>query len=141
MRKIRDVLRLRAGGMSKRKIAASLSIGVTAAGDCMRRARRAGLIWPLPQDLSDAALELRLFGVRVRSPIIACTYLHPQPGRQVLRLGGRNKRGSQDRSRSAISDVRLSLDRCVRREGDRGNGRLGQVQALARAEFKRTVLR
>ena len=43
MRKIRDVLRLRAGGMSKRKIAASLSIGVTAAGDCMRRARRAGL--------------------------------------------------------------------------------------------------
>ena len=59
MRKIRDVLRLRAGGMSKRKIAASLSIGVTAAGDCMRRARRAGLIWPLPEDLSDAALELR----------------------------------------------------------------------------------
>jgi hypothetical protein len=76
-----------------------------------------------------------------RSPIIACAYLHPQLGRQVLRLGGRNKRGSQDRSRSAISDVRLSLDRCVRREGDRGNGRLGQVQALARAEFKRTVLR
>ena len=61
MRKIRDVLRLRAGGMSKRKIAASLSIGVTAAGDCMRRARRAGLIWPLPEDLSDAALELRLY--------------------------------------------------------------------------------
>jgi transposase len=60
MRKIRDVLRLRAGGMSKRKIAASLSIGVTAAGDCMRRARRAGLIWPLPQDLSNAALESRL---------------------------------------------------------------------------------
>ena len=48
MRKIRDVLRLRAGGMSKRKIAASLSIGVTAAGECVRRARRAGLIWPLP---------------------------------------------------------------------------------------------
>jgi hypothetical protein len=29
MRKIRDVLRLRAGGMSKRKIAASLAIGAT----------------------------------------------------------------------------------------------------------------
>ena len=50
-----------------------------------------------------------------------------------------NKRASQDRSRSAISDVRLSLDRCV--GGDRGNGRLGQVQALAQAEKKRTVLR
>ena len=57
MRKIRDVLRLRAGGMSKRKIAASLSIGMTAAGDCIRRARRAGLSWPLPADLSDEALE------------------------------------------------------------------------------------
>jgi hypothetical protein len=36
MRKIRDVLRLHAGGMSKRKVAASLSIGATAAGDCVR---------------------------------------------------------------------------------------------------------
>jgi hypothetical protein len=51
------VLRLRAGGMSKRKIAASLSIGITAAGDCIRRANRAGLSWPLPEDLSDATLE------------------------------------------------------------------------------------
>jgi hypothetical protein len=37
MRKIRDVLRLSAGGLSKRKIAASLGIGATAAGDCIRR--------------------------------------------------------------------------------------------------------
>ena len=61
MRKIRDVLRLRAGGMSKRQIAASLSIGATAAGDCIRRARRAGLSWPLPEDLSDEVLERRLY--------------------------------------------------------------------------------
>ena len=40
MRKIRDVLRLSAGGMSKRKIAISLSVGATAAVDCIRRARR-----------------------------------------------------------------------------------------------------
>jgi CO/xanthine dehydrogenase Mo-binding subunit len=32
----------------KREIAASLSIGATAAGECLRRARRAGLSWPLP---------------------------------------------------------------------------------------------
>ena len=57
MRKIRDVLRLRAGGMSKRQIAASLAISPTAAGDCLRRARCAGLTWPLPEDLSDQALE------------------------------------------------------------------------------------
>jgi hypothetical protein len=61
MRKIRDVLRLRASGMSKRQIAASLSIGPTAAGDCMRRARYAGLSWPLPEDLSDEALERLLY--------------------------------------------------------------------------------
>jgi transposase len=61
MRKIRDVLRLRAGGMSKRQIAASLSIGATAAGDCMRRARYAGLSWPLPEELSDEALERLLY--------------------------------------------------------------------------------
>ncbi len=41
MRKIRDVLRLNADGMSKRKIAISLGIGATAAGDCIRRARGA----------------------------------------------------------------------------------------------------
>jgi transposase len=61
MRKIRDVLRLRAGGMSKRQIAASLSIGPTAAGEIVRRARQAGLHWPLPEDMSDEALEQRLY--------------------------------------------------------------------------------
>ena len=61
MRKIRDVLRLSAAGMSKRKIAAGLGIGVTAAGECLRRAREAGVVWPLPDDMTDAALEARLY--------------------------------------------------------------------------------
>src|SRR5580700_3995674 len=51
MRKIHDVLRLSAAGMSKRKIAASLGVSATAAGECIRRARRAGLGWPLPDRL------------------------------------------------------------------------------------------
>jgi len=75
MRKIRDVLRLRAGGMSKRKIAASLSIGVTAAGDCVRRARRAGLSWPLPEELSDEALERLLYP----PPQVTAKDRRPQP--------------------------------------------------------------
>ena len=50
MRKIRDVLRLSAAGMSKRQIAASLGVSATAAGECIRRARRAGLAWPLPDE-------------------------------------------------------------------------------------------
>jgi hypothetical protein len=45
--KIRDVLRLSAACLSKRQIAASLGIGPTAAGACLRRAREAGVGWPV----------------------------------------------------------------------------------------------
>ena len=61
MRKIRDMLRLTAAGMSSRKIAASLSIGGTTVVDGLQRARAAGVDWPLPEGLSDAALEAQLF--------------------------------------------------------------------------------
>jgi tetratricopeptide (TPR) repeat protein len=61
MRKIREVLRLKAGGFSKRRIAASLGISATAAMECVQRARRCGLTWPLPEDLSDDALERCLY--------------------------------------------------------------------------------
>ena len=61
MRKIHDVLRLHAVGLSKRRIAVGLNIGRTAVGDYLRRARRAGLAWPLPEGLSDEALERLLF--------------------------------------------------------------------------------
>src|SRR3979490_1618868 len=63
MRKIRDVLRLSAPGLPKRPIGASLGIGPTAAGACLRRAREAGVGWPLPDDLDDNALERRLYPV------------------------------------------------------------------------------
>src|SRR5258705_9919483 len=42
-------------------MAASLGIGPTAAGACLRRAGEAGISWPLPDDLGDAALECRLY--------------------------------------------------------------------------------
>jgi hypothetical protein len=81
MRKIRDVLRLRAGGMSKRKIAASLAIGATAAGDCVRRARRAGLSWSLPENLSDEALERLLYP----PPLVAAKDRRAQPDWAAIR--------------------------------------------------------
>jgi hypothetical protein len=49
MRKVRDVLRLSAADMSKRKIAARLAVSATAARDCIWRACRASLAWPLPR--------------------------------------------------------------------------------------------
>jgi transposase len=75
MRKIRDVLRLSAAGVSKRKIAASLGVSATAALEFIRRARRAGVTWPLPDGLSDEALERRLFP----PPAVAGRDQRPQP--------------------------------------------------------------
>lgn len=61
MRKIREVLRLAAGSMSTRQIAASLSVGRTTLREYLGRAQSAGLSWPLPDDLSDGDLERMLF--------------------------------------------------------------------------------
>ena len=61
MRKIRDALRLQAGGLSTRKIAASLGLGQSTASEYLGRARAAGLGWPLPEGLTDADLEQRLY--------------------------------------------------------------------------------
>jgi transposase len=61
MRKIRDVLRLAAAGMSQRKIGPSLGMSATAVAVCIRRAERAGLAWPLPEGLSDDGLERLLY--------------------------------------------------------------------------------
>lgn len=61
MRKIREALRLRAGGLTLRQIAASLRVGRSTASEYLRRAERAGLCWPLPAGLADSDLEARLF--------------------------------------------------------------------------------
>ena len=61
MRKLRDVLRLTAAGMSSRQVAASLTVGATTVIDYLGRARRAGIAWPLPDELTDEALEASLY--------------------------------------------------------------------------------
>ena len=61
MRKIRDVLRLSAEGLSTRQIAASLAIGRTTLRGYLDRATELGLSWPLPPEMSDTDLEHRLF--------------------------------------------------------------------------------
>ena len=62
MRKIRDVLRLKYGlGRSHREIAAILRISHTTVGNYVRRAREAGVSWPLPDELDDARLEAALY--------------------------------------------------------------------------------
>lgn len=61
MRKIVDVLRLDAAGLSGRRISASLGIGRSCVGDYLDRAKAAGLSWPLPDGIDETALERRLF--------------------------------------------------------------------------------
>ena len=62
MRNTREILRLRWGlGCSLRETGLSCGVGTTTVHDVMARARAAGLSWPLPADLDDAALEGRLY--------------------------------------------------------------------------------
>ena len=77
MRKIRDVLRLTAYGLSSRRVAASLSIGGTTVIDCLQRARAAGVSWPLPEGITDEILEARLYPAA--TAIAAMSARRPQP--------------------------------------------------------------
>ena len=89
MRNVRDVLRLTAAGMSSRNIAASLSIGATTVTDCLHRARRAGLAWPLPDEIDDSILELRLYPPRpptVQRPLPNWTEIHRELKRPGVTL-------------------------------------------------------
>ena len=62
MRKIRELLRLKYElGRSHREIATSLGIANSTVSGYVRRAAAAGLSWPLPNGLDDAALEAALF--------------------------------------------------------------------------------
>lgn len=61
MRKIKEVLRLKAKGLSDRKIAEACLIGRATVAEYIRRAHVSGLGWPLPAHLSDVEIEQRLF--------------------------------------------------------------------------------
>jgi len=68
MRKIREILRLSLGeGLSRRQVGAATGSPYSTVADHLARARRAGLEWPLPEDMDDAELEARLFA-RAESP-------------------------------------------------------------------------
>jgi len=73
MRHIGEVLRLAAQGHSQREISSSVGISRTSVRNYLARAERAGLSWPVPDDVDAAAIEARLFkrtdeGVRSDRP-------------------------------------------------------------------------
>ena len=62
MRQLRELLRLKYGaGLGHRAIAQACAVGLGTVTAYLQRAAAAGLRWPLPDDLDDAALEARLF--------------------------------------------------------------------------------
>lgn len=62
MRKIAEVLRLHFEcDRTLREIGHSLGCSPTTVSETLRRAKLAGIGWPLPQELSEAALEARLY--------------------------------------------------------------------------------
>lgn len=69
MRKVKDVLRLKwASGLSERQIARTCGIARSTVAEYLRRARTAGLTWPLPDDVDEVALEQQLFPPVVSIP-------------------------------------------------------------------------
>jgi transposase len=61
MRKISEVLRLKAAGLSVREIARSTGAGRTTVFEYMVRADSAGIGWPLPEGIGEDELEAALF--------------------------------------------------------------------------------
>src|SRR5579859_953017 len=61
MRQITEVLRLNTQGLSYRQIAQSIGISASTVQSYLERAQRAGLSWPLADEMDDAAIEARLF--------------------------------------------------------------------------------
>jgi len=75
MRKIIDVLRLaHEGGHSHREIARAVGASPTTVGEILRRARQCGLSYPLPPDMSEAALEAQLY-----APAAPAKQARPEP--------------------------------------------------------------
>jgi len=91
MRKIKEVLRLCTQGLSDRDVARSVKVARTTVRRIRKRAKTVGLSWPLPDDLTDSAMETLLFpsrtpaGVHPR-PIPDWKYIHTERRRKGVTL-------------------------------------------------------
>lgn len=92
MRKIRQLLRLHRGeGLSRRQAAVAAGLPYATAADHLARAERAGLGWPLPEDLDDAAEVRRAARWRPRT-----AWLRSIDGRRARVVGCRRSRCDKD---------------------------------------------
>lgn len=67
MKKIIELMRLKwECNCSNRAIARSLNVSDSTVGDCLQRLKKAGVDWPLPDDLTEEVLEARLYPFNTR---------------------------------------------------------------------------
>ena len=76
MRQIRRALRLHHDGAATRDIGRVLGVARSTVQDALKGAAAANLPWPLPEDLTDEALEARLFA---RAGVVSGARRRPEP--------------------------------------------------------------
>jgi transposase len=95
MRQVREILRLKyEQHLAHRAIARACGVGLGTVAEYVRRARQAGLSWPMPAEWDDAHLEARLFQrvgevVGVPRPLPDMAWVHRElkrPGVTLQRL-------------------------------------------------------
>jgi transposase-like protein len=64
MRRVRDVIKLKEAGLAVHEIARRVGAAPSTVRETLRRIEAAGLAFPPPEELTDAALEARLFRQR-----------------------------------------------------------------------------
>ena len=64
MRDAREIIRLKFSGLSAHEIARRLGLARSTVREMLNRAETAGLAWPLPEDMTDGALEAALYASR-----------------------------------------------------------------------------
>jgi transposase len=130
MRKIKEVLRLHfEHQQSIRQIAPSCSIARSTVQEYLYRAEQAGLTWPLPEEMDDAALESRLFPPQTPIPpekrqMPPMEYLHQErkkKGVTLMLLWHEYKQANPDGYQySQFCELyhqwRKTLDVCLRQE-------------------------
>ena len=78
MRQLRRILRLHHEGASARQIVRAVGIARSTLQDALTRASKAGLLWPLSDEMTDVELEGRLFA-RFGAGAGKGTRKHPEP--------------------------------------------------------------
>ena len=92
MRKISEVARLKASGLSLRQIARGCNVARSTVAEYLERLADCGLDWPLPPELTEEELEVRLFrqaqtrGRDVERPVPEWPKIHKELQRRGVTL-------------------------------------------------------